>query len=116
MDDRRLPVKVDKHVNGSAPDFIHGVDAAHMFNTGYECYAEGIDFAAVHDGYFGHAEHMGRTHRITVDEFVKLHRVPMLQKLHDEWCRIYPDIEFPPPPSVGNLDINDAARSTYLFG
>lgn len=116
VDDRRLPVKVDKHINGSAPDFIHGVDAAHMFNTGYECYSVEIDFAAVHDGYFGHAEHMGRIHRITVDEFVKLHRIPMLQKLHDEWRRIYPDIEFPPPPSVGNLDIEDAARSTYLFG
>lgn len=114
--DKTMPVLVEKHVNSSAPDFIHSVDAVHMLNTGFECSERNVDFAAVHDGYFGHAENTDTLHRITVDEFVKLHRVPLLQRLCDEWRRIYPGVEIPDPPAPGTFDIEQTSHSLYLFG
>lgn len=114
IDDGQHPSMVNRQVNGSAPNFVHGIDASHMLQTAIRCAQEGIAFAAVHDSYWTHAATADQLDAILREEFVKLHAKPLLEDLARQWEKRY-GIQCEPPPNLGTLDIADVASSRYFF-
>ena len=47
--------------------------------------------------------------------FVELHSQPLLEMLHEELQDKYPDLDFPPVPATGDLDIRAVEDSKYFF-
>lgn len=115
VQDDQVPVKVGKQCDGLAPNFIHSLDATHMFMTARTCAAAGIDFAAVHDCYRFHAAHADRGAAILRQEFVNLHDQPILENLRDEFVARYGTDEFPKPPARGTYDLSQVPISPYFF-
>ncbi len=115
VETKDVPVAGQKHVNGIAPNFVHSIDATHMFNTAIASRNAGIEFAGIHDCFLTHAGSMDVLARVVREEFVRLHEQPLLQNLADEFRQRFPkaDIKDPPPP--GDWDLNDVLRSEYAF-
>jgi DNA-directed RNA polymerase len=109
------PINKLRHIRGIAPNFVHSLDATHMFMVASACHADGIAFAAVHDGYLTHAATCRDMVKHTLEQFVKLHSRPVLDDLVAELRAKHPDIEFKDPPARGEFDINDVLGSKYLF-
>lgn len=113
--DESLPPAAGRHIDGMPPNFVHSIDATHMFMTATACQAERIEFAAVHDNYWTHAATMDRMARINREQFIKLHSRPLLINLVNELRAKYPGREFPDPPEQGTLDLTKVYESDYFF-
>jgi DNA-directed RNA polymerase, mitochondrial len=114
--DEKRKIDVRKLVDGIVAHFVHSMDAAHMMLTLNRLVAEGLcHFAMVHDSFGVHACDVDLLHRILREEFVRIYSEPILQKFLDEQRQAYPDLEFPDPPSPGNLDIRQVLQSPYFF-
>ena len=48
------PMDRRKHELGIAPNFIHSLDAAHLFMTCDSANKAGLTFSAIHDSYWTH--------------------------------------------------------------
>jgi len=113
--DEKCPISPQRQVNGFAPNWVHAMDASHMMCTAIACRDEGLRFAGVHDSYWTHAADVGRMNEILREQFVLLHEEPAHLRLFDELIAEYPDISFPEPPQVGNLDLRAVMASRYFF-
>jgi DNA-directed RNA polymerase, mitochondrial len=113
--DEALPVDVRDQCDGIAPNYVHSLDSTHMFMVARRCKAEGITFAAVHDSFWTHAATMTRLCEILREEFVNLHRRPLLQELVAQFRSTYPGVMFPEPPPPGDFDIEEVLKSRYIF-
>lgn len=40
---------------------------------------------------------------------------PLLERLLDQFQQQYPEVDFPPLPPVGDLDLNDIRSARYFF-
>lgn len=110
-------ISARKQRQGSSPNLVHNVDAAHMqmcINAGL---AVGIDnFAMIHDDFGTHACHIDEWHKIIREQFIKLHTDhDILQEFKDaqetHWGSDLPDL-----PAKGTLDLGSVAESPYFFG
>lgn len=125
-------VDAAKQVAAFPPNFIHSLDATHMFKTALACYAAGVTFASVHDCFWTHAATVDEMSAILRREFVAMHSEPILERLRDEFCRLYAgykvpvvlkagkrkawrEIYFPEIPKRGNFDLNQVLKSRYFF-
>lgn len=113
--DDMAPISLSKQVQGSIPNITHTWDGSHNLATASACRDRGIDYASVHDAYWGHAEDMDEMYPIIRSVFVDLHRVPMVHYLLEQWTELYPDVEFPDPPALGTLDLELVRDSPYFF-
>ena len=111
--------KVDtaKQRQGSSPNLVHHADATHMMMCINACLAAGIKhFAMIHDDFGTHACDAGTLQRIIAETFVELHEnydiLADFKRVHEERH----DIELPPLPERGDLDIRDVLKSQYFFG
>ncbi len=104
-----------RQVDGFPPNFIHSIDASHMLMTAAACHRGGVAFAAVHDSYWTHAGDTDALARILREQFVSLHRQPIVANLHEEMRRRWPTLEFPSPPAPGAFDIDEVMASSYIF-
>lgn len=77
-------VSPSKQASAFPPNFIHSLDATHMFLTALECQSAELTFASVHDSYWTHACDIETMSDIIRDTFVRLHSYDILQKLADE--------------------------------
>lgn len=77
-------VSPSKQASAFPPNFIHSLDATHMFLTALECQSAGLTFASVHDSYWTHACDIETMSDIIRDTFVRLHSCDILPKLHEE--------------------------------
>jgi len=114
VDDERLPPHTRRQRDGVAPNFIHSIDATHMMMTAAECAKRHIDFAAVHDSYWTHAGDMDEMSAILREQFVAMHRQPILADLRQHWMSKY-QVDLPELPAHGHLDINEVMHSRYFF-
>lgn len=73
--DPNKPGHVNSRKQASAfpPNFVHSLDASHMFFTAISMKREGLAFAAVHDSFWTHAADVSTMGRIIREEFVRLH-------------------------------------------
>ncbi|KAN0034801.1 hypothetical protein ACTFIV_001333 [Dictyostelium citrinum] len=113
--DDLLQVDTSRQRSAFPPNFIHSLDSTHMFLTALSCHEKGITYSSVHDSYWTHASTVDDMNCILRDEFVELHKQPILERLL-EWFQVrYPTITFPPLPKKGELDINRVKESRYFF-
>lgn len=104
-----------KHIDGIAPNFIHSIDATHLMMTAIECERQGVALMTIHDAFRTHAATVGDMDVILREQFVDLHRRPLLDELLGQWRSQHPDIEFPEPPARGSFDIERVLESEYVF-
>lgn len=104
-----------RQINGSAPNFVHSVDATHMLQSALACSIEGIAFAAVHDSFWTHAASCDKLNQVVRNEFARLHEFPLLEVLRDQWADQHPTVELPPLPKLGTYDPAEARSANYLI-
>lgn len=115
--DSKEKISPFKHCNAIAPNFIHSLDAAHMYFTCAAAKRElGIqDFALAHDSYGVHAGNMEAFKPLITREFVNLHQTCWLTKLYEEASQYLDLSDVSPLPPKGSLNLNDVLKSEYLF-
>ena len=120
----RLNVKTElpgissrKQRQGSSPNLVHSVDATHMMMCINAGLAAGFShFAMIHDDFGTHACHIDQWQAIIREQFVKLHtEFDVLQRFKDD-LEERTDIELPPVPATGTLDLDKVLKSPYFFG
>lgn len=110
-----LPVNVARQTSATAPNYVHSLDSTHMLLTAKACYDAGITFASVHDSFWTHAATVPDMARLLRREFVDLHSQPLLHHLRAQWLAANPEIDLPPVPSRGDLDLRVVLGSPYFF-
>lgn len=101
--------------NGISPNFVHALDASHMFFTIEELGDKGCEsFAFIHDSYATHAVDIDLLRAITRRQFVRIHSVNQLEILRQQ-LQAQLGVELPEVPSTGTLDINKVLESEYFF-
>ncbi|KAF7631131.1 DNA-directed RNA polymerase [Meloidogyne graminicola] len=83
-----LPVP-HKQMNAFPPNFVHSLDSTHMMLTSLYCRKRGITFAAIHDCYWTHACDVDEMNKICREQFIALHKQPIIQKLSQSFNSIY---------------------------
>jgi DNA-directed RNA polymerase len=110
-----IPVSRKRQRSAFSPNFVHSLDSTHMLMTALKMKEAGLSFASVHDSYWTHAcsiEEMARLLRVC---FVELYSQPVLENLRNSLIVRYPEINFPPLPNRGDLDIKDVLHSKFFF-
>ena len=95
-------------------------------------HSEGITFSSVHDCYWTHACDVDRMNSICRQQFVNLHREPILQQMTEHLSKFltgeagYPVVEnescreelqtlLETIPEQGDFNLDDVKDSTYFF-
>ncbi|WFD36220.1 DNA-directed RNA polymerase [Malassezia cuniculi] len=88
-------VNPSKQSSAFPPNFIHSLDATHMYLTAIECHSKGLVFASVHDSYWTHACDIDEMNDTIRDTFVRLHSQDLLKRLRDEFMQRYAGYKVP---------------------
>jgi DNA-directed RNA polymerase, mitochondrial len=115
VDSDSLPVAVSKQKTAFPPNFVHSLDASHMLMTSLKMQDQGLTFASVHDSYWTHACDVPIMNEMLRDAFVELYEQPVLETLKESLTARYPDVEIPPIPERGTLDLKSVLDSRYFF-
>jgi DNA-directed RNA polymerase len=110
-----LPVNRIKQRSAFPPNFVHSLDATHMLLTSLRMKEAGLSFAAVHDSYWTHACDVDHMRHKLRESFVELYEQPILENLRDSILMRYPNLDIPPLPSRGDLDLKEVINSSYFF-
>ena len=113
--DESVPVSKSKQIQGGPPNVVHSWDGSHMLLTAIGCYDVGVEFAAVHDAFWSHAQSMNLMGEVNRQQFVWMHEANLIQGLAEEWGKNYPGLSLPEPPPQGNFDLNEVLDSEYFF-
>ena len=114
--------KIDKNrcVNACSPNFVHSLDASHMFLTIVTALKHDVThFAFVHDSYATHAsdtEMLNVCIRVCFVEMYKQNDV--LDNFYQEIIKLLPPkkrAKFKAPPEKGDLDIEEVMKSDFFF-
>ncbi|PRP84512.1 DNA-dependent RNA polymerase [Planoprotostelium fungivorum] len=108
-------VNVARQKSAFPPNYIHSLDSSHMLMTALEMKKQDLTFASVHDSYWTHASTVPRMNEILREKFIDLHSSPLLENLLQEFHKAYPEVEFPPLPEKGDLDLREVQKSKYFF-
>eukprot|EP00898_Chlorokybus_atmophyticus_P007535 jgi/Chlat1/7783/Chrsp66S09167 len=115
VDDMKEPVSVQRQKMAFPPNYVHSLDSSHMMLTAVKCAEKGLCFAGVHDSFWTHAADVDVMNQTLREEFVRLHKRPLLEELLQHFQRAHPDVQFPPIPPQGKLDVNAVLTSRYFF-
>jgi DNA-directed RNA polymerase len=114
--DYRVPNKdsvmnIEKQMRGIAPNFVHSLDACHLYLTVLMLREKQItDIGAVHDSYATHAGYVSTLQYTTRHTFVQMHKDSVMEKLASEL-----PVGTPPLPPRGDLDIYGVYASAFFF-
>lgn len=113
---------VTEDLNGKAqylaisPNFIHSLDAAHMFMTIYRMLSSGIAaYSFVHDSYGTYAPDIDQMHIVLREEFIKIHQENQLDNLKKEIEERYGIFLPPAPEQEGGFEIEEVTNAEYFF-
>ncbi|CAF1236136.1 unnamed protein product [Rotaria sp. Silwood1] len=70
-----------KQKNAFPPNYVHSLDSTHMMMTALQCARNGITFVSVHDSFWTHACDVDRLSQYCREQFVSLHKEPLLEIL-----------------------------------
>lgn len=115
LSDDDLPLHKSRQVSAFPPNYVHSLDATHMLMTGMEMDRRGLTFTAVHDSFWTHAADIDEMNSVLRSCFVDLYSQPLLEELKKTWELRYPDLEFPPVPKKGEMDLRSVLNSSYFF-
>ena len=98
-----------------SPNYIHSLDAAHMFLVIVKILENGIhDMSMIHDSFGCHAPLIGTLNKFIREEFCTMHSENLLEKFRGEISTLI-GTQLPEVPDVGTLDINSVLKSLYFF-
>ena len=113
---------VTEDLNGKAqylaisPNFIHSLDAAHMFMTIYRMLSSGIAaYSFVHDSYGTYAPDIDQMHIVLREEFIKIHQENQLDNLKKEIEERYGIFLPPAPKQECGFEIEEVTNAEYFF-
>jgi DNA-directed RNA polymerase len=89
------PVHIQKQYIAFPANFVHSLDATHMIMSAIACKEHGIDFAVAHDSFWTHACAIDTMNKVLLEQFVKLHRQPLMENLLNEFIKRYKDHMIP---------------------
>jgi DNA-directed RNA polymerase len=99
-----------------SPNFIHALDAAHMFMTIGEMLNQGMSaFSMVHDSFGTYAPDVDEMHSILREQFVKIHQENQLENLKEEIEKKYKIFLPDCPQPDGEFDVSEVLGSKYFF-
>ena len=109
--------RIDKlrAVNGSAPNFVHSLDASALTLTIHKCLQKNIEsFCMIHDSYGTHAANTPTLATELRKAFVEIYTDnDVLQDFHKAALEVLDEV--PEPPQKGTLDLNQVLKSDYFF-
>ena len=109
--------KIDVHrsINGSAPNFVHSLDASALTLTVHLCNKENINsYAMIHDSYGTHAHNTPKLARVLREAFVDIYsKNDVLNDFRKAALEVLDEV--PEPPKQGNLNIYEVLNSQYFF-
>jgi DNA-directed RNA polymerase len=115
-ENRQAGLNTRKQALGSAPNYIHSFDAAHLSLTVNEAKRQGIEaFAMIHDSYGTHACNTTKLGLILRQKFVDIYRTDWLAKLKEEIAGYAPYVKIDDPPPRGDFDITQVNDAPYFF-
>lgn len=98
-----------------SPNYIHSLDAAHMFMCIKRLAQLGIvHLCMIHDSYGCHANYVGTMQQIIKEEFVKIHKDNQLETFKKELEQQL-GVKLPDVPTRGVLDLLQVLASDYFF-
>ena len=102
-------------VNGSAPNFVHALDASALTNTVHMCNNDGIDaYCMIHDSYGTHATNTPILAKRLREAFVNLYKqYDVLEDFRQSALEVLDEV--PDPPKKGDLDLDQILESKYFF-
>ena len=109
-------LNVRKQALGSAPNFIHSFDAAHLSMTVLEANRRGMrSFSMIHDSYGVHARNTTELAGILREQFVAIYSQDWLTKLYDEVRAYAPRVVIDKPPQRGTFNIQEVTDAEFFF-
>ncbi len=105
----------NRAVNGSAPNFVHALDACALTNTVHMCDNDGIDsYCMIHDSYGTHAANTPIMAKRLREAFINLYKqYDVLEDFRQSALEVLDEV--PRPPKKGNLDLDAIIGSKYFF-
>lgn len=101
---------IRKSANGISPNFVHGLDSAHLGGTAIRMEAADCDMAGIHDSAGTHACDVDYMHSSLREEFVEMYeREDWLKELRDHLGLDTPLLE------RGTFDLNEIRKSWAFF-
>jgi DNA-directed RNA polymerase, mitochondrial len=98
-----------------APNFIHSLDAAHMFLTLVRLLRAGVfSLCFIHDSYGCHANHVDDMRDILREEFLKIHNDNQLENFKRD-VQNHLGVMLPSVPEQGALVVDGVLDSEYFF-
>lgn len=110
-----LPIHKQRQVSAFPPNYIHSLDSSHMLLTALAMHRRGLTFSAVHDSFWTHPCDIDEMNSVLREVFVELYNQPLLERQREIWQMRYPDLEFPPLPERGQLNLEEVKRALYFF-
>tara|TARA_R100000995_G_scaffold66199_2_gene35032 strand:+ start:54 stop:911 length:858 start_codon:yes stop_codon:yes gene_type:complete len=102
-------------VQAISPNYVHSLDAAHMFLTIARMVLTGIeDYCMIHDSFGCHPNQVDDMLVCIKEEFLKIHSENQLENFKVEIERQL-GIQLPPIPERGDLDLSGVLESQYFF-
>jgi DNA-directed RNA polymerase len=111
--------EIDKqeHKKGLLPNFIHSLDATHLFLTINRAKKEGLThFITVHDSFATYPNDMEKLSKIVREEFINLHSKKILEDFLDDISDRYDiKLKIKIPYIDDDFDLNEIKKSEYFF-
>jgi DNA-directed RNA polymerase len=104
--------KIGRQISTFAPNFIHSMDATHMFMVADACK---FDFAAAHDCHTAHAGNTDAMRANILRTMVDLYTPNRLDLLYRYVRATFPTAKVEPPPERGTYNLLDLLDSPYAF-
>ena len=113
---RAAELNARKQSAGSAPNFVHSFDAAHLTMTVNGCYERGVQsFAMVHDSFGTHACDTTLLAAELREQFVAIYSDNWLQRTYEDVRQYAPHVEIPEPPARGSFDVSEVTQAEFFF-
>ena len=115
LEEDGLKIDPQRSINGSAPNFVHSLDASCLTLTLHKCIKENIDaFAMIHDSYGTHANKTPQLAKLLREAFVEIYTDnDVLTQFRSSALEVLDEV--PEPPKRGTLDLNQILKSKYFF-
>ena len=106
-----------KHKNSICPNFVHGLDAALMMKTTNLATLNGLtQFSMIHDSYATTAAKSGMLSSCLRQATVDMFSEDLMENFAKQISHLLPsNVDVPPIPYVGGLDIESVIDSQYYF-
>jgi len=115
LEEEALKIDPQRSVNGSAPNFVHSLDASCLTLTIHKCSNYKIEnFQVIHDSYGTHAHNTPVLAKLLREAFVEIYTEnDVLAQFRSSALEVLDEV--PEPPKRGTLDLNQVLDSKYFF-